>query len=88
VTVWDALIEIYRSAYQAILQTLATKEATGSIASWERTLLADIAVILHELDGTTARWIEEQFPSVYLNGQTEAIRELVSMGALQSASMH
>lgn len=83
----EALIAIYRAAYIELLQMIAAVESQGRIATWQRATLADIAQLLRNLDVTAREWIEQQFALAYLNGQTEAIRALVTLGAVPQGAV-
>lgn len=83
----EALISIYRRAYVELLQLIADVESKGRIATWQRATLADVAQILGGLDTKAREWIEQQFALAYLNGQTEAIRALVTLGAVPQGAV-
>jgi hypothetical protein len=80
----QTLIQVYERAWLEILERLATKAAAGQSTAYEQALLADITEILTQLDADTRNWIEQELPKIYLNGMSDAVRQLIDAGAISS----
>lgn len=71
------LINIYQRAYLTILKRLATKAKRGNVVGYEKALLADVKEILTELDKQAEKWIKENIPEAYKEGQRIATEEYI-----------
>jgi hypothetical protein len=62
------LIEVYTKAQQALVETIATKEARGNVTYYQKSLLRQVSEILKELDRQAEDWIKGTLPQSYRAG--------------------
>jgi hypothetical protein len=71
----QSLIKIYQRAYMEILKRLSRKLKQGNVIGYELALLTDIEDILSKLDKEAYKWIQDNIPASYQEGQRLAEKE-------------
>lgn len=72
----EKLIRRYNRAQQKLLSEIESIEAAGSIASYERQVLAAVTAIIAELGRYTEYWLDENIAGIYESGLTQAANEV------------
>lgn len=62
------LAGVYRSAQESLIRLIATKEARGSVATYQKRILAQVERKLRELDRYAAEWVNSAVPVFYSAG--------------------
>lgn len=76
----ERLIKVYQEAMQRLINTIAYKEARGSVTWYQETLLKQVKQILAQLNAYSASWVQDAINESYSLGAQEAIRGLAAMG--------
>lgn len=74
------LIDIYIKAQENLIKTIAEKEAKGSTAAYQKSLLKQVMQILQDLDNEAKKWSNDTIPDYYQQGIDDAIQGLKDLG--------
>lgn len=74
------LIEVYTKAQQALIDTIATKEAKGNVTWYQKSLLSQVTAILKDLDKQAEAWVKETLPEKYQAGISDVNKWLNDRG--------
>lgn len=76
----ERLVAIYKDAYMRLLETIARKSAKGSMAVFERSLLADVQRILESLGVDMKQWVEQDLPQIYRTSAEAVYEAFITAG--------
>lgn len=70
------LIEIYQTAQNALIKTIAEMEAKGNVTSYKKSLLSQVNQQIYTLDKKARNWVNEYIPNSYKSGTDDAVTAL------------
>jgi hypothetical protein len=76
----QSLIDVYIKAQENLVKVIAEKEAKGSIATYQKSLLIQVMKILQNLDDEAKKWSEDSISNYYQQGINDAVQGLKSLG--------
>jgi hypothetical protein len=76
----QALINIYAKAKQELIDTIAKKEAVGTLTWYQKSLLSQVNEQLQILDKQAKDWVNETIPANYQKGISEVNGSIEAVG--------
>lgn len=76
------LVEIYRSAFDELVQRLVRAVERGTDTAFLHAQLIDVMQLLSELDAEAQRWIGQHLPEAYRAGQHAVLQALQDAGVV------
>lgn len=76
----EDLIKVYQRAQQLLIETIAKKQAKGSVVWYQESLLRQVRAILQQLNAYSSDWVREAINESYGLGAAAAVNGLVQLG--------
>lgn len=76
----EKLIKVYQEAQQALIRTIAEKEAKGNVTRFQKSLLFQVQEQIKSLNEQAKEWAENTIPAAYQEGLDMANQALKNAG--------